>query len=73
MDLGDPTVLISGLFLGLVGMGLLMYGKKVGKVRCIAAGLALCIYPYFVSSLLLMWGLAALCVGGLYASTRLES
>ena len=70
MNLGDPAVLISGLFIGLVGMALFIYGKKESNLRFLAAGAALCVYPYFVSSLLVLWLIAAVCVGALVLMSR---
>ena len=70
MNLSDPGVLISGLFIGMVGVALFIYGKKQANLRCLAAGAALCIYPYFVTSLLLMWLIAAACLGVLALLSR---
>lgn len=70
MDFSNPYVLVSGLFIGLIGMGLLMYGKKSMEPKCIGIGLAMCVYPYFVTSLVLMWLLAAMCVAGVYYLPR---
>jgi len=70
MNLSDPAVLISGLFIGLVGVALFMYGKKQCNLRFLGAGAALCIYPYFVSSVLLIWLIAAACLGLLVLTSR---
>lgn len=70
MDFGDPWVLISGFLIGGIGFVILMYGKKEWNLKCITAGLVLCAFPYFVTSLILMWLIAAGCVGGLYLATK---
>lgn len=70
MDLGNPWVLFSGLFIGAVGFVLFIYGKKQANYKCLAAGLVMCVFPYFVSSLLVMWLLTGACLCGLYAATR---
>jgi hypothetical protein len=70
MDLGNPWVLFSGLIIGAVGFVLFVYGKKQANYKCLFTGLVLCIFPYFVSSLLAMWLITAGCLGGLYAMTR---
>ncbi len=70
MDLGNPALLISGLFIGVVGAAVFMYGKKQCNLRCLAVGAALCIYPYFVSSLLLLWRIAAGCLGLLALASK---
>ena len=70
MDLSNPYILLSGLFIGLIGMGLLMYGKKVMEPKCIGIGIAMCVYPYFVTSVVLMWLLAAACLAIVYYLPR---
>jgi len=67
MDLSNPWTIISGLFLGAVGMALLIYGKKQMDFRCLAAGLALCVVPYVIGSLALLWLVSAGVLAGLYA------
>lgn len=71
MDLDHPGVLFSGLILGCIGMGFFIYGKKQGRFDCLAVGAVLSAIPFFAHSLLVMWGVAAACVGGLYASSRM--
>src|SRR5262249_18320756 len=70
MNLDHPLVLVSGLFIGLVGMALFMYGKKETNLRVLGVGAVLCVYPYFVSSLLLLWLIAAACIGLLALSAK---
>lgn len=70
MDLGSPAILISGFLIGGIGFVLFMYGKKQADFRCLFAGIAMCIFPYFVSSLAIMWLGAAACLGGLYAWSK---
>ena len=48
----STATLLIGLLAGAFGTGYLVYGKKQGRVVAAAAGLALCIYPYFVDNLL---------------------
>jgi hypothetical protein len=66
MDL-SPATLFSGLFLGAIGAALFIYGKKQTDFRCLAAGAALCIAPYVVGSMLVLWLLSVAIVGGLFA------
>jgi hypothetical protein len=70
MDLGDPWVLLSGLLIGGVGFVLLLYGKKQYNMKCLATGVVMCAFPYFISSLALMWLIAAVCVGGLWVASK---
>ena len=62
----SPGVLISGLAISTVGMAVFIYGKKMEKVRNLAIGLVMMIYPIFVPSVLWMWLIAVTCVAGLY-------
>lgn len=70
MNFGNPWSLLSGVVISLVGMVLFMRGKKDVNLPCLGAGVALCVFPYFVSSLLLMWGLFAVCMGGWWWMAR---
>jgi hypothetical protein len=46
----DPLNLFISLMLGAAGFGFFIYGKKQGKPVPLLVGLALMIFPYFVSS-----------------------
>jgi hypothetical protein len=50
--------LFVGLIAGVFGMAYFVYGKRQTKLSAMIAGVMLCIYPYFIDSLL--W----LCVVG---------
>ena len=64
------TLFGSIFLIGGIGMVLLAYGKKQVSPRCLLTGGVLCVFPYFVSSLLIMWLVAGACLGGLYLSSR---
>ncbi len=66
MNLTDPGYLMSSLLISCAGMGFFMYGRRASRLWPLSAGLVLCIYPYFVSSLWLMWGIAAAIVVAVY-------
>lgn len=70
MDFSNPASVLSGLFIGVMGLALLMYGKKALEPKCIGAGLAMCIYPYFISSLLLLWAVTGACLLAVYFLPR---
>jgi len=72
MDIGNPWTLISGLVIGLVGMVLFMYGKREQNLRALGAGVVLCVYPYFVASVVLMWVVFALVLGAAWALGKYE-
>ncbi len=70
MDFGNPGALFSGLVIGMVGMVLFMWGKRRADFRVLAVGAVMCVYPYFVESVLAQWLIAAGCLGGLYALVK---
>jgi hypothetical protein len=70
MDFSSPWAIVSGLIIGAIGFVLLLHGKRNFDVPPMVAGLTLCVFPYFVGSLLALWLLTAACLGGLYAWTR---
>jgi hypothetical protein len=44
--------LLVGVVAGAIGMGYFIYGKRQTKIVPMVAGALLCIYPYFIDSLL---------------------
>ncbi len=50
----DPTLLMLSLVPSGVGFVLFMYGKKQERWADLAAGIALMVYPYFVSTVIQM-------------------
>ncbi len=48
MDMGT-TLMVSVLFSS-IGVGYFVYGKKQRQVVPLLTGLALCVYPYFLSN-----------------------
>ena len=46
------TALAIGMLTGAIGVGYFMYGKRQTKFVPLLAGMALCVYPYFVDSAL---------------------
>lgn len=57
MDLPDPASLFGSLLFGITGMAAVIYGKKNAQWKPMLTGLALMVFPYFVSS---MWALYAI-------------
>lgn len=72
MDFSNPWALFSGVVIGLIGTLLFMHGKKQTNFKFLVTGGVLCVFPYFVSSLVLLWVITAACLGGLYALARYE-
>jgi hypothetical protein len=48
------------LLFGSIGLGYFIYGKKQKAVVPLVCGLALMLFPYFVSNVLLLVGIGAL-------------
>lgn len=70
MDLSHPGALFSGLILGVIGSGMALYGKKQASPAPLIGGLALCVLPCLVASVLAMWLLGGLCVGGVWWASK---
>lgn len=51
--------LFAGLVFGVIGVALIKSGKKAAHPLHIGIGFTLCIYPYFVDSNWLLWGIGA--------------
>jgi hypothetical protein len=42
------NTMIAAVFLGIVGTGYVMYGRKAQHPVALVAGVLLCVFPYFV-------------------------
>jgi hypothetical protein len=55
--------LLSGLFVSCLGAGFFLYGKATAKLFPLIAGILMSIYPFFISSVPLLWTVTGvLCV-----------
>jgi hypothetical protein len=45
-----PSQLFIGLIAGAIGVAYFVYGKKESRFTPMLSGVALCVYPYLVSS-----------------------
>ena len=70
MDL-DANYLLASLAVGCVGFVCFAYGKKQGRFPQMLAGVVLFAYPYFVSNVWVMLGIAVAVMGGLWGAVRL--
>jgi ABC-type transport system involved in multi-copper enzyme maturation permease subunit len=66
----DAGSLFTGLIVSSIGFVLLSYGKKMSRAPHMAVGLVLMAYPYFVSSILLSFGIAAGLLLALWLAVR---
>ncbi len=69
MDI-DANALLASLLIGSVGFVCLAYGKKQGRFPQMLAGLVLLVFPYFVSNLWLMLGIASAVVAVLWLAVK---
>ena len=50
----DTSLLLWGLIFGSIGFGFFIYGKKQQEIVPLLCGLALMIFPYFVSNVIIL-------------------
>ena len=55
----DPTILVISVLFSIIGYAYYRYGKKQAKMSAIIAGVALCVFPYFVTNLYGLLGVGA--------------
>ncbi len=72
INMDAPWGLFSSIMIGIMGTLIFFHGKKELNFRCLLAGLGLCIFPYFVTSVALMWSITGATMLGLYV-TRTDS
>jgi len=63
--------LVVSIFIGLIGVALVMYGRKEIRVPHLAAGGILIVFPYFVGIWWLAILIAVVVLAGLSVVTRL--
>jgi hypothetical protein len=66
----DASTLIAGFVVSGIGFVLFSYGRKMGRAPHVVTGIVLMVFPYFVPTVLLMFGIAALLCGALYMAAR---
>jgi len=66
----DPGLLYLSLITGGIGFVLFVYGKKQDRTPQLVAGIALMVYPYFVSTVLLTIVIAVAIVVGMWLAIR---
>jgi hypothetical protein len=59
LPLPNPAYLFGAIAFGLVGFAAWRYGRKAERVRARWLGVALMVYPYFVSQTWLLYGVGA--------------
>lgn len=62
--------LVAGFVVSGVGFVLFSYGRKMSRAPHVLTGLVLMVFPYFVSSVLAVFGIATLLCALLYGAVR---
>lgn len=52
--MGTPAQLFWGIMFGAIGSGYFIYGKKQQAIVPLCVGVALCVFPYFISNTFLI-------------------
>ncbi|MCZ6625627.1 MAG: hypothetical protein O7B35_15595 [Deltaproteobacteria bacterium] len=50
----SSATIIWGMLFGAIGLGFFVYGKKQKRVAPLMAGIALLVFPYFISNVYLV-------------------
>jgi hypothetical protein len=50
----NPSLLIWGVIFGAIGFAFFVYGKKQRAIVPLFTGMALCVFPYFISNVYLL-------------------
>ncbi|HVZ23958.1 MAG TPA: hypothetical protein VG871_22950 [Vicinamibacterales bacterium] len=66
----DPTYLYLSLVIGGIGFVLFVYGKKQDRTPQLLAGIALMVYPYFVTTALMMFVVGAAICAACWVAVR---
>ena len=67
----DGNSLLAGFAVSTVGLGFFMYGKKQSRLPQLLFGVISMIYPYFVGGPLIVFGIFAALLAGLWLALRL--
>jgi cell division protein FtsL len=70
MDL-DANSLLASLLVSSIGFVAFVYGKRQSRYPHMLAGVLLSVFPYFVSNVPLMLGIAVVLCAGLWGAVRL--
>lgn len=66
MEFPSPANLLGSILFGIVGFAAYRYGKKSGSFNPMAIGVALMVYPYFISQTWMLYVIGLALCGGLY-------
>lgn len=66
----DADTLIASMIIGGIGTVSFIYGKRQSRLPQMVVGILLIAYPYFISNVFLMIGIAVALLVALWASIR---
>lgn len=69
-DVPDPLILMVYILASAVGMAYFIYGKRQQNAAFLGAGVFLCIYPYFFSSIAALILISLVLLGAPFLLTR---
>jgi hypothetical protein len=61
-----PGALFGMIVFGAVGLAAFVYGKKSSLAKPMILGIALMVYPYFVSEIWVLYGIGMFLTAGLF-------
>jgi hypothetical protein len=67
----DATSLLISFVVSSIGFVAFMYGRKQKRLPQMVAGVALMVYPYFISNIWIMIGIAVAILAGMIGLLRL--
>jgi hypothetical protein len=62
----SPAVLFAGLIFGVIGLAAFTYGRKATRWQTMLIGFLLMVFPYFIDSTWLLYGVGAALTGALF-------
>ena len=68
-DMSMGTILL-GIFFGSLGGGYFIYGKRQENWVCLVAGLVLCVVPYFIPNIWLLFLAGSVLAAAPFAARR---
>jgi len=68
----DTAWIVWSSLFSLIGMAVFVYGRKQRRAVPLVSGIALMVYPYFVSSALALVGIGVALIVCMFVGNRLE-
>lgn len=68
----DTSWIVWSSLFSLIGMAVFVYGRRQGRAAPLISGVALMVYPYFVSSTFALIGIGVALLAGMFVGSRWE-